>query len=185
MSRQFNNEFPQSYIENVFSVWELYDHPNMNKLFDLIDPTEDGNKPAPTTLSAWKVKYGWEDRAESIQVKVQEQTDRELVQVRMEMMQRHAERARAIGDKAWKYLDTVGFDSSASAVSAAFKAFEEEKKSTGMGIALSQVFSMSDEDLQKAMNRLLLRAEGLDAEDTVEGEQEDLNATSNTQTSDE
>lgn len=185
MGRQYNDEFPQDYIENVFSVWELYNHPGNNKLYDLIDPYEDGRKPSSATISRWKSDYAWESRAEQIQTKVQEQTDRELVQVRMEMMKRHAERAKAIGDKAWEYLDSVGFDSSASAVSAAFKAFEEEKKSTGMGIALTQVFSMSDEDLQKAMNRLLLRAEGLSEVEILEGEQEDLDATSNTQTTEQ
>jgi hypothetical protein len=89
---------------------------------------------------------------------------------------------------AFEYLKDTGFDSSASAVAALFKAFDEEKKSRGMEVALTQVFTMNDEDLQKTMNRLLGRARGLNEEDNeneVTVLSEEVDAVSNEQTTDE
>jgi hypothetical protein len=100
----------------------------------------------------------------------------------MEMMTRHAERAQKVSDMAFEHLQTVGFDTSTSAVTALFKSFDEEKKSRGMEVALSQVFTLNDNDLQKTMNRLLSRAQGLDVGE--EGE-EVIDATSGEETPNE
>jgi hypothetical protein len=182
-----NIMFTPTYIEKAFATWELHNHPNVNALIDMLEVDENGRRPEPATIMSWKTKYGWELRSGAIQVETQKQTDRQLVQVRMDMMKRHADLAKDIENEAWTYLKETGFDSSASAVSALFKAIDEEKKSTGMGIALAQVFTMSDEDLQKHMNRLLLRARGIeeDDENTVTAESEDIDAVSNIETPDE
>lgn len=179
--------FSDIYIENVFAVWEMNNKPSLTRLLDLIDADENGRKPEPITLSAWKAKYNWEGRSLSIQTEVQQRTDRELVQIRMDMMKRHAQRAKEVNDMAFKYLDETGFDSSASAVTALFKAFEEEKKSTGMELALFEVFTLSDEDLSKKMNSLLSRARdvSIEGEEIINGETEEVDALSNQQTSDE
>lgn len=184
-SSRITTPFSDLYIESVFAVWQLNNKPSIASLIDLIDEDEQGRKPEPITISSWKAKYGWENRALAIQTEVQQRTDRELVQIRMDMMKRHAERSASVNQMAFDYLKDVGFDSSASAVSALFKAFEEEKRSTGMEIALAQVFTMSDEDLQKNMNKLLGRAKDLDIdgeEDVVNAETEVLDATSDQQT---
>lgn len=181
-----NIEFSTAYIESVFATWQMHDKPTIGALIDLIEPDEQGRKPVPITIANWKEKYAWESRDLQIQVQVQENTDRELVKVRMDMMKRHAERAKDIGEMAFKYLRDTGFDSSASAVAAAFKAFAEEKQSTGMGIALAQVFSMSDADLQKKLNSLLSRVTDIENdENTVTGETEELDAPSQQETTDE
>ena len=186
-SKTQTTSFSQTYIENAFATWELHNRPSAGKLLDLLEPDDGGRKPEPITLAHWKLKYGWENRSTQILAETQKQTDRQLVQVRMDMMKRHADLAKDVMDEAWVYLKKTGFDSSASAVSALFKAIDEEKKSTGMGIALAQVFTMSDEDLQKHMNRLLLRARGLEEEDenTITVESEDIDAPSDNETTDE
>lgn len=169
-SSGYNNEFSQIYIESVFATWQMNNRPNLSVLVDMIEPDERGEKPKADTIAKWKSKYAWDGRDLAIQAEVQQKTDRELVNIRMQMMKRHAERAREIGEMAFDYLKGVGFDSSASAVSAAFKAFAEEKQSTGMEVALAQVFTMTDEDLQREMNRLLGRVKDLQADgEVVEG----------------
>ena len=80
-----------------------------------------------------------------------------LVQTRIDMMKRHARQAKDIAEKAFDYLNDEGFDSSASAVTAWVKAVEEEKKSTGMQIALTEVFSLGDDDLKKRLDQLMNR----------------------------
>lgn len=179
--------FTPTYIEKAFATWELHNHPTIGVLIDLLEEDENGRKPEPVTIGSWKIKYGWDNRSSTILAETQKQTDRQLVQVRMDMMKRHAELAKDVEDEAWQYLKETGFDSSASAVSALFKAIDEEKKSTGMGIALAQVFTMSDEDLQKQMNRLIMRVRGVDEENeehTITAESEDIDAPGDNETPD-
>lgn len=168
-ARGFNRAFSELYRNECFAVWELNNHPNMKDLLTMLKPDEEGEYPSEATLTKWKTFYRWEERATDVQLKVEENTDRMLVQTRMEMMKRHAAMAQKIQDMAFDYLKETGFDSSASAVAALFKGFGEEKQSRGMEQALDKVFSMNDEDLQKTMNRLLARAKGLDVDD-VDGE---------------
>lgn len=172
--------YTQAYRETVYSIWVINNRPSIAALSDLIEPDERGMKPSGITMNNWKTEGAWEDRANIVDVEIQQTTDRKLVEIRMEMMKRHAELSKELSEKAFEYLNTVGFDSSASAVSALFKSFDEEKKSRGMEVALTQVFSMTDEDLQKTMNRLLSRSKGLslDEESSNIVDAEEVNAVS-------
>lgn len=189
MGRTFNEDYSEDYKNTVFSIWYAHGHKKIGPLIDYLDPDENGNVPTPSTIQKWREQGGWDARSEQLDIEVQQRTDRKLVSLRMKMMERHAEKAAEIQEMAFNYLQETGFDSSASAVAALFKAFDEEKKSSGMNIALGQVFNMSDEDLQKSMNRLLGRVRGVgndeDSGDVVTILPEEVDATGNEQTSDE
>lgn len=163
-------DFSHAYKEDVYAIWYTQNRPSMSALHGMIEPDENGSVPAPMTLSSWRRDMAWDTRADTADVEVSQRTDREIVNIRMKMMKRHAQMAQDVAENAYAHLMEHGFDSSTSAVTALFKAFEEEKRSRGMEVALTQVFSMSDEELQKTMNRMLSKATGLDTENTVNGE---------------
>lgn len=188
MGREFNDEYTEAYKDQVFTVWYLHGHKKIGALLDFIDPDENGRTPTPSTIQTWRERDGWDARSQQLDIEVQQKTDRQLVSLRMAMMKRHAKKAEEIQEMAYEYLKDTGFDSSASAVAALFKGFDEEKKSRGMEVALTQVFTMNDEDLQKTMNRLLGRARGLsdeDGENEVTVMPEEVDAISNEQATDE
>lgn len=187
MGRDFNEDYSEEYKNQVFAIWYLHGHTKIGSLLDFIEPDDRGRTPNPTTIQKWREQGGWDARSQQLDIEVQQKTDRELVSLRMEMMKRHAKKAEEIQEMSFAYLQETGFDSSASAVSALFKAFDEEKKSRGMEIALTQVFTMNDENLQKTMNRLLGRVRGIGNEEDsdVVVLPEEVDATSDEQTSDE
>src|ERR1035437_3073515 len=160
-----NKEFSHPYKEEIYAIWYTQNRPNMTKLQDIIKPDEFGETPAPGTLTKWRDELQWDVRADTADIEISNHTDREIVKIRMSMMKRHAEIAQDVANMAYDHLKESGFDSSTSAVTALFKAVEEEKRSRGMEVALTQVFSMNDTDLQKTMNRLLSRATGLTEEE--------------------
>lgn len=187
MGRDFNEDYTEDYKNQVFAIWYAHGHKKVGPLIDLLDPDENGHIPTPSTIQKWREHDGWDARSQQLDIEVQQKTDRQLVSLRMAMMKRHAKKAEEIQDMAFAYLQDTGFDSSASAVSALFKAFDEEKKSRGMEVALTQVFTMNDEDLQKTMNRLLGRVRGIgnEEENEVTVLSEEVDAVSNEQTPDE
>jgi hypothetical protein len=158
-ARKLINEmqFSKEYKESIYAVWYAASRPRANKIADKLPPDETGRYVKATTVDKWIKDEGWNSRADATDIEVQKQTDRKLVEMRMDMMKRHAKQARDIADDAFKFLHEEGFDSSASAVTAWVKAVEEEKKSTGMQIALTEVFSLSDDDLKKKLDQLMNR----------------------------
>lgn len=174
MPEHISNRFSHRYQELCYSIWYTNTRPSMPVLLAKLEPDEFGRIPEISTLVSWRSTYAWDTRADTADIEVSKQTDRQLVNIRMKMMKRHAEIAQDVAERAYQHLKDVGFDSSTSAVNALFKSIDEEKKSRGMEVALSQVFSLNDDDLQKTMNRLLNRASGLgEGDDVIEGKEVD------------
>ena len=173
-------QYEFSYTELCFSIWYSAGQPSMDRLVTLLPPDEIYKTiPSVATLRGWSTDGYWMDRAQKIDADVQEGTDRALVQIRMKMMQKHAEQAAEIAEKAYQYLVTEGFDSSTSAVTGWKHATEVEKSSRGLAGALTRVFSMTDDQLKLEMDRLLagknldLLVEEEKKEDIVDGEVEE------------
>lgn len=167
-------EYGIDYMETAFGIWITSNKPSMEALVTLIpEHPELNRKPSAGTLKYWKTNGRWQERADDIDAKIQENTDRHLVQVRMEMMERHARMSAEIADRAFEHLmGEDGFDSSASAVNALFKALETEKASRGLAGALTKVFALSDDDLKKEMDKLLSKVTDVGGdEDILEGEE--------------
>lgn len=178
MARQINKVYGLSYKELVYSIWYTSNRPSIQRLSSMIpiDP-ENGDTPGSHTLILWYKNDAWVARADASDIELAKKTDRELIKVRMDMMKRHAKQARDIADKAFEYLQEQGYDSSASAVTAWVKSVEEEKKSTGMQIALTEVFALGDDDLKKKLDQLMGRLSNVgevtikridDGEDTID-----------------
>ena len=173
-------KFSREYKESVYSIWYSAGRPRANRLADKLPVAENGNAPNSHTIDKWIKNEGWNGRADATDIEVQKQTDRKLVEMRMDMMKRHAKQARDIAESAYDFLQKEGYDSSASAVTAWVKAVEEEKKSTGMQIALTEVFSLSDDDLKKKLDQLMNRLTNVGevtiskGGDIVEGETEEV-----------
>jgi hypothetical protein len=184
MPIQGQHVFSHAYKEQVYAVWYSQGRPSANRLHALIQPDEGGDVPEPNTIVKWRTLEGWDDRADTTDIKISEKTDRQLVVMRMNMMRRHAEKAENIQQKAYEQIMDAGFDSSASAVSALFKAFDEEKKSRGMETALIKVFDMSDTELDKAMTRLMVKVSGIESEEESAEDGDVIDAVSETEVTD-
>lgn len=172
--------YDATYQELCFSIWYSSGRISPNKLVRMIPEEENTHAiPSVDTIRFWMSTSFWEDRADRLDEKVQEMTDRALVKVRMDMMKRHAQMAAETAETAFEYLQEHGFDSSASAVSALFKSMDAEKASRGLDTALSKIYTLNDDDLKKEMDRLLAKVTdvNLPTEDVVDAETSEYDGT--------
>lgn len=165
MARNYSPE----YKETVFQVWYAGNRLPMKRLH-LSIPEFEGGRPTPEMLNQWKVHNAWIDRANFLDDEVRTKMERELVEMRVEMMKRHAEIAKEVIEMAIEKLRDGGFDTSASAVQALKVAFEEEKRSRGAEVSLTKLNEMNDEQLSAAFRQLTGQISGVD---TVDGEVEE------------
>jgi len=163
------DKYPVEYKETAFTIWYAGNRLPMKQLY-ISMPEFQGVKPSAETLNQWKVHQAWIDRANMLDDEVRMRTERELVEVRVEMMKRHAEVAKEMIDMALEKLRDSGFDTSSSAVQALKVGFEEEKRSRGAEIQLTKLNDMDDAQLTAAFRQLTGQVTGVDV---IEAETEE------------
>jgi hypothetical protein len=163
-------EFTDAYIEQCFTVWYSSGQPtNMQILQDAVPETPEGRKPGIQMLRQLRDTYGWNERADVLNVKAIEVVEHQLIDQKATMLKRQAEQALQIADKARDHLLKNGFDTSSSAVSALFKATEEERTVRGVSEMMIKISKMSPEELMQEAAKLLKRnSEVIEGETTEE-----------------
>lgn len=154
-----------NYWEEAFQVWYASGQPKAAvKIREIIPNDEDGNKPTVTNINNAITVYGWHERADVLNTKAIEQNEMILVNQKADMLRRQAENALEIANKAKQYIVEGGFDSSASAVTAYFKATDEERTVRGVSDMLIRVSKYSPEELMERAAQLLRRKDSSEGE---------------------
>jgi hypothetical protein len=146
-------------------------------IHDAIPETPEGSRPGIARLKQMKENNGWIERADALNALAIQKVDNQLVNQKAEMLKRQADQALQIANVARDHLLEHGFDTSASAVSALFKATEEERTVRGISEFLVKISQMPDEDLMKEAAKLLKRSS-----DAIDGEVLETDADSNSST---
>ena len=116
--------------------------------------------------------YGWNERADVLNVKAIEVVEHQLIDQKATMLKRQAEQALQIANLARDHLVENGFDTSSSAVSALFKATEEERIVRGVSEMMIKISKMSPEELMQEAAKLLKRNSEVIEGETVDPESE-------------
>ena len=166
-------EFTDDYIERCFEVWYSMNQPtNMQILQDAIPETPEGRKPGIQMLRQLRDTYGWNERADVLNAKAIEVVEHQLIDQKATMLKRQAEQALQIANLARDHLVENGFDTSSSAVSALFKATEEERIVRGVSEMMIKISKMSPEELMQEAAKLLKRNSEVIEGETVDPESE-------------
>lgn len=175
-------EYTEEYKEICFQTWYSAGRPSStHRIREIIPEDVYRRKPVVSMIDAWRKDKMWDFRADELDAKALAIVDNDLVMQKVEMLRRHAERARTISEKAMDSLIVDGFDSSASAVNAYFRGTEEERLTRGIGDMIVKMSKMSDADLKDEIIKRLQRAsennqiietEVIDTESTDEKSQE-------------
>jgi len=166
-------EFTDDYIERCFEVWYSMNQPtNMQILQDAIPETPEGRKPGIQMLRQLRDTYAWNERADVLNVKAIEVVEHQLIDQKATMLKRQAEQALQIANLARDHLVENGFDTSSSAVSALFKATEEERIVRGVSEMMIKISKMSPEELMQEAAKLLKRNSEVIEGETVDPESE-------------
>ena len=150
-------QFDDGYKEICFRTWYAAGRPPNTRAVELLPPDEFGRKPAVATFDKWRTGLLWDFRADDLDTRAIAIADEDLVLQKVEMLKRHADEARRISDSALTMLLKDGFDSSASAVNAYFRATEQEQKARGISELISKMSKMTNEELQEKIRDMLRR----------------------------
>lgn len=147
------NTYDQNYRRKCFDAWYLAGRPNAPaKIKEVIPANEYGNKPSTAQLNRWIIEGMWDAWADDLDARADQQLDENLINKKAEMLRQHQEDAKLIAQEAKNFLlskDAGGFDSSASAVQAYFKATEEERKTAGFSDLLEKLDKLSNNDVER------------------------------------
>lgn len=151
--------YSKEYIEQCFVVWYHNDHSSMDAEFiSKLPKDEYGRVPTPDAIRKWSRMYGWTEHANELDNRAIELRDNSLVLKKAALLQRQAEDAFLLANKAHAHLISGTFDSSAAAVNAYFRATEEIRKVVGLSDLLQRLGDMSDEEVQDEIKKRLARA---------------------------
>lgn len=149
-------------------AWMAAGHPeNIKKIMDIF-PEEDGRRPSYHAIGTWISKYDWQGRAEIIDSKAIEVATESIINIKAEIMRQQFQDSVLIAQKALQHLASGTFDSSASAVSAYFRATEEQRRAVGISEIIEKMLKMNDDELEKEILDRIRRA--TEAGQIIEGE---------------
>lgn len=169
------SSFTDEYKNSVFMIWYRAGRVNPVTLYGIIPLSPEGKKPTRVTLGHWLDEY--RPRADELDELVKDELDGRLVKEKIEMLNRHADIALEIQGKALDYLrDKEKSDlNAASAVRLLVEGIRIEKESRGIPRILSKMAGMTDDDLLKKAEELLLRSPITEME-VIEGTSYDKDA---------
>jgi hypothetical protein len=126
-------------------------------------------------VEAWVTERGWRERADVLDARAETKIDDDLVALKVNALRKQASQAAAVREKSLNYILDNEFDSSASAVSAFFKAAELERVTLGISKTIQKLSEMDDDEVLQTVKELAERAGGniIDA-DTPEEDAESL-----------
>ena len=137
----------------------------MGEFMEIFPTADDGRKPTIHALKKWRQMYDWDVHADDLDSKAIQIRDDYLVTTKADILKKQADDAAMIAEKALKYLVSGTFDSSASAVSAYFRATEEQRLAIGISELVVKMSKMSNDELEKEIASRLSRLEIVDAEE--------------------
>lgn len=176
----YNPEF----IEKCFVIWYGQERrpSTYYGMAQIMPEDEFGRKPGISTVKKWYLN-GWEARASELDSKAIEIVETTLITKKAALLQKQAEDAFLLSQKAHEFLISGTFDSSAAAVNAYFKATEEVRIVIGISDFLKRLGKMTDDEVQDEIRKRFIRLS--EAGQTLEGEEveEDIGGDSHEETS--
>lgn len=156
--------FTEDYIRICFQYWFNTGCKGAKEFVKDKDVPVDeyGRTPSAATITHWMKEREWRIRADELNAKAHLLADKDLVSAKARMLRKQAENAVKIQEKALGAMLSEGFDSSAAAVNAYFRATEEERKAKGIGDLIERLSEMSNDKLQQKILELSARASGGD-----------------------
>jgi len=150
--------FTREYKDDVFMIWYRAGKPSSNVFYGLVPPDINGRKPARNMLKIWATEF--QARAEPLDEAVKDRMSDLLVKEKVEMFNRHAEVAVELQERALEYLRKVDDKDlgSNSAVRMLVEGIRIERISRGVPQILEKMSQMSDDDLLREAEKLLLRS---------------------------
>ena len=177
--------YSDMYKEGCFQAWYAAGKPvYANILEDILPEDEHGRKPNLEVVRRWRNEDEWDKKADELDSRVTQKVEDSLVNEKVEMLIKQAEKARKIQEEGMEYLDANGFDSASSALQGIIKGAELERTSVGLSDAILKIAKMTNEQLmaetQKMLQKFIESGESGDIIDVEEIKEDAVYEDSNT-----
>lgn len=151
--------FSADYENNIFRIWYQQSKPTANKLLAIIPPDEEGIRPTRITLHNW-IHDKFIHMATDMDAEVLTRVEDQLIQDKVEMINRHIEIAKEMQETGLNYLRSL--DENDLTPQVAFRLVVEgiriESESVGIPSALKKLATMTDEQLTDEVKKLIERS---------------------------
>lgn len=158
-----NQKFDDTYVESVFVIWYANGRPTLQQLVDIIGKDRFGRTPSTKVLAQWRDKRDWATRAELLDIGVTHQIEKQAVQEKVEMLNRHAEAGKKMTDKAIDYIEKHDIMKTSDAIKMLVQGVQIERTSRGLPLALDKLSEMADETVLNRINALTTKMNPDDA----------------------
>lgn len=148
--------YSEQYIEQVFYLWHDGGRKISQRFANSLPEDENGNRPTFKTIEKWRDTYGWVDRAEDLNAKISMSLEKVAIEKRTKMYLEHEEVGTALLTKGREFLESHPIEEMADALKAITLGWELRKNSIGQAEIGQKLLNMSDEQLIKELNKMLL-----------------------------
>jgi hypothetical protein len=153
--KKYGSNFSHDYIEECFYQWYSRGRISSPDLIVQIGADYRGDKPTSVTINNWKKEYGWEERADEMDIVVREKVQRQYILEKAKMLSKHAELGRTLQEKGLDFLRSHEITSQHAAIRAIEAGIMIEKDSTNLEKLMESVTRMDDAKLTRKMDVLL------------------------------
>jgi len=147
-------KFSPKYINEAFLIWYQNGKPSARMVHNLLPPDEFGEHPSVDVVASW-IKEDFDKRAEELDRQINAQIAARMVQVKVEMLERHAEIGQEMQETALRWIDEHKDDlSPSSVIRLLVEGVRIERESRGVPEALEDIAKKSDEQLLEEIQKL-------------------------------
>ena len=163
-------KFAQEYKWAMFQDWYNQGRPSVFKFYPYVVPDENGNKPTEVTVRNW-IQEDFRERADLLDKQVTDEMNKRLIEVKIEMLNRHAQIAVELENKALESLRQLEKLSEAGSIRLLELGIKVEQGSRGIPEMLDKMRKLSDDDLLKQIQELATTSSHLTLEANVDSEE--------------
>lgn len=149
--------YSKDYEEACFAIWYKAGKPSLiSQILNLLPKDDQGRTPSKPLLEIHWLP-NWRQRADVLDAESSNILDRNLIQERVEMLEKQAEQGKKLQELGMQFFEDHKLTDEAVALRMVVQGVEIERNSRGLSVALQRISSMSDETLQNELNKQLAR----------------------------
>lgn len=161
-----NIEYTDAYIDSVFYLWYEMGKKVGSGFLHALPATTEGKIVSRATIMGWLDNRGWRERADALDAEASRALDVLVIDRRKKMYEEQVRVADELVAKGMEFLNDKGIQTDASAIRAIDLGLATQRSAIGMAELHVKISKMSDEQMDKELQRLLGRKE----DDSVDAE---------------
>jgi len=165
--------YSDQYIEQTFYLWYESGRKISGKFANSLPKDENGNSPTFKAIEKWRDSRGWIERAEILDTELSQRLQEKMITERVEMYEKHVKLAGELIEKGKKFLLTHDLKDSSDAIKAIALGIDIEKVSIGQAEIGRRVLTMSNDQLERELQKMIGKPSKVSDEFIIDVESED------------